>query len=556
MTDSLKKNNGLNRLKTGLNSKHVILAVFSVLVLLTSQCASIQQPTGGPLDSIPPKILSETPANLSVNFDAEEVVIAFDEFIKLEREFEEISISPEMPTRPLFKVNRRDLEITIPDSLEENTTYTINFGKSLVDFNESNPLPDYSYVFSTGPVLDSLSVSGHVTDAFTRENAMETTVMLIPTSRDSIFGKLRANIFAITDSSGNFSIRNLREDSYRIYALQEENNDRVYNAPEELIGFLNDSFYLDKDTSGIELMLSRGIPNEFRLLDRKIDADGKLLFAFNKPLSHPRIEIQQPEGLDDDKIVSYNQTADTALVCLPELTFDSLNVRIYNEEQLLDSVSMRRGRNEKYDRDFNITDRLNGNRVNRVKHVRLIADAPVLNVDRSKIILTQDSVPITNYQLIKDTTAVENFSYLLRYNWRPDVDYNLTIEPGGLQGYFDTKNKLYDRSFTYDGNALFGNITFVVTPADTTHQYIVELVSEKKDVVYQKALLTAPGPVPFRQLPGGKYTLRVIYDANNNGKWDPGNVTERTQPERIWYIGKTIIVRANWDQEEAINIPE
>ena len=556
MSDSLKEKNSSDRLKTALNSKYIVLAFFTLLILLTSQCASIQQPTGGPLDSIPPKILSETPANLSVNFDAEEVVIAFDEFIKLEKEFEEISISPEMPTRPLFKVNRRDLEITIPDSLEENTTYTINFGKSLVDFNESNPLPDYSYVFSTGPVLDSLSVSGHVTDAFTLENAKETTVMLIPTSRDSIFGKLRANIFTITDSSGNFSIRNLREDSYDIYALHEKNNDRVYNASEELIGFLNDSFYLDKDTSGIELMLSRGIPTDFRLLDRKIDADGKLLFAFNKSLSHPRIEIQQPKELDNEKIVAYNQTTDTALVWLPELTFDSLKVYIYNEEQLLDSVSMRRGRNEEYDRDFDIMDRLNGNRVNRVKHVRLVANAPVSSVDRSKIILTQDSVPITNYQLIKDTAGVENFSYLLRYNWRPEVDYNLTIEPGGFHGYFDTKNKPYDRSFTYDGNALFGNITFTVTPPDTTHQYIVELVREKKDVVYQSTVVTAQGPIPFRQLPGGKYTLRIIYDTNNNGKWDPGNVTERTQPERIWYIGKTIIVRANWDQEEAITIPK
>src|SRR5690606_30294982 len=118
-----------------------------------------------PKDSIPPKILKETPSNLTRNFNAENIVISFDEFIKLAEEFKQISISPDMGSRPLFKVNRRNLEISLPDSLEKNTTYTINFGKAIVDFNESNPLLNYSYVFSTGDIIDSLSVSGRVTNA-------------------------------------------------------------------------------------------------------------------------------------------------------------------------------------------------------------------------------------------------------------------------------------------------------------------------------------------------------------------------------------------------------
>ena len=552
--DTFIKKNSLNRLKISLNTKWLVLAAFCVLILLTTQCASIQQPSGGPKDSIPPKILNESPENLGLNFHDKEVVISFDEFVKLENEFKEISISPEMPTRPLFKVNRRDLKITLPDSLEENTTYTINFGKALVDFNEGNPLHNYSYVFSTGPVIDSLSVTGHVTDALTLEDAEETTVMLIPTSRDSIFGKLRANIFTITDTSGNFTIRNLREDSYRIYALQEENNDRVYNAPEESIGFLNDSFYLNRDTSGIKLVLSKGIPEKFRLIDRRIDPDGKLVFAFNKPLEDPKLTITYPPALDTDKIVSYNQVGDSALAWVSDLSFDSIKVRIQDGNQLLDSVLMRRGRNEQYDRNFTISDRLNGNRVNRINHIKLVATAPISSIDRAKILLTQDSIPITNYQLIKDTT--DNFSYLLRYNWRPEIDYNLTVEQGAFQGYFGTTNKPYDKSFTFDSNALFGDITFSINPSDTTHQYVAELLSEKKDIVYQKMVITRPERIPFRQLPSGKYTLRIIYDTNNNGKWDPGNVNSRQQPERIWYLGKTIIIRANWEQEENVNIPQ
>src|SRR5690606_4227965 len=148
---------------------------------------------------------------------------------------------------------------------EANTTYTINFGKAIGDFNEGNPLLNYSYVFSTGNVIDSLSISGNVIDALTKKPEKEIAVILIPTRQDSIFGKRKANIFTITDTSGNFQLKNLREDTYRIYALKEENNDRVYNAAGEYIGFLNDSIQLRKDTAGIQLQISKGIPKDFRL---------------------------------------------------------------------------------------------------------------------------------------------------------------------------------------------------------------------------------------------------------------------------------------------------
>src|SRR5699024_8030280 len=157
--------------------------------IVSNSCASIQQPTGGPRDTIPPVIVEELPENLSTNFSAEEIEITFDEYVKLENEFSEISISPEMQARPTFKIKKKSLIITLPDSLETNTTYTINFGNALVDFNESNKLRNYYYVFSTGNEIDSLTVSGNVKDAFTLEPKLDATVMLIPIEKDSIFRK-------------------------------------------------------------------------------------------------------------------------------------------------------------------------------------------------------------------------------------------------------------------------------------------------------------------------------------------------------------------------------
>ncbi|GGC25696.1 hypothetical protein GCM10011386_17090 [Parapedobacter defluvii] len=509
---------------------------------------------GGPKDSIPPKILKETPPNLTRNFNAEKIVIEFDEYVKLNNAQKEVSVSPdvEQPINP--RVKRKTIEVALPDSLEENTTYTLNFGKAIGDFNEGNPILNYSYVFSTGDVIDSLSISGKVTNALTKVNEKEVTVLLIPTRQDSIFGKRKANIFTLTDTSGNFQLKNLREDTYRIYALKEENNDRVYNAPGEYIGFLNDSIVLTGDTSGILLEISKGIPKDFRLLDRKIESSGKISFAFNKTLKNPDIVIAHPKELDETKQITYNPTRDSASVWLSDLTFDSLKVRILDDGNMLDSVTMRRGRNEKYDRDFIILDNLSGNKVTRVKHIQLSAGSPVQSIDRSKIVLTEDSIPRTNYQLAKDTTAPGK--YILRYNWRPKRNYQLTLEEGAFLGFFGDKNKPVSKSFTMNETENFGDIVLDVNLPDTNHQYLVQLINEKMDFIHRSVPIRKSGKIPFRQFPGGKYTIRVVYDENNNGEWDSGDVYQKRQPERVWYLGRTFIIRANWEQEEIIQVPE
>lgn len=543
-----------NLLKSVSNPKWAILLSFIGLILLTWQCASIQQPQGGPKDSIPPKILKESPPNLTRNFDAEKIVIEFDEYIKLSNPFKEVSISPDVqqPINP--RVRRKTIEVALPDSLEENTTYTINFGKAIGDFNEGNPILNYSYVFSTGDIIDSLVISGNVINALTKQPEKEITVMLIPTRQDSIFGKRKASIFTLTDTAGNFRLQNLREDAYRIYALKEENNDRVYNAPDELIGFLNDSITLNKDTTGLRLEVSKGIPRDFRLLDRKIEPNGKVLFAFNKTLQEPAITILHPPQLDENKVIEYTPNQDSASVWLSNLDFDSLKVQLADGDTVLDSITMRRGRNDKYDRDFIITDNLTGNKVTRIRHIQFTAGSPVQSIDRSKIVLTEDSIPKTNFQLAKDTLVPRR--YILRYNWRPKRNYQLTLEEGAFQGFFSDKNKSVSKSFTMDEAENFGDIVLKVTVPDTLHQYLVQLINEKMDFVYHSVPIQKSTSIPFRQYPGGKYTLRIVYDENNNEKWDSGDVYNRKQPERVWYLGKTFIIRANWEQEENITIPE
>ncbi|RYZ97258.1 MAG: hypothetical protein EOP47_22135, partial [Sphingobacteriaceae bacterium] len=168
-------------------------------------------------------------------------------FYKLTNQYQEISISPAQEKLPEYKVRKRNLIIDFKDSLQKNTTYVINFGKAIVDVNEANAMKNFTYVFSTGPHIDSLSITGTVTNTQTLEKEKDVTVMLFPLNKDSLFyKKKKPSIFATTDSSGNFSLNNLREDKYTIYALKEASPNKLYDNETELIAFIKDTILRSK----------------------------------------------------------------------------------------------------------------------------------------------------------------------------------------------------------------------------------------------------------------------------------------------------------------------
>src|SRR5690554_3103755 len=350
-----KHKNGLNRLKISLNQILFFLMFSFLLSAFISGCASMQQPSGGPRDSIPPKIVKETPVNLTRNFKSNEIEIEFNEYVKLNNEFTEFSISPDVDAVPELRIKKKSLFIKLPDSLAENTTYSLNFGKGLVDVNEGNPLLNYSYVFSTGNEIDSLTISGNVINSYILEPEKDIVVLLIPIKQDSIFGKRKANIFTRTDSSGNFQFKNLSENTYRIYALKETNNDRIYNSPDEEIAFLKDSIVLDKNISGIKLSTFKEIPANFRIIENKIESTGRILLSFNKPVENPTLKILNNTELDNNKLTEFTKMRDSAFIWLPELTFDTLEVELSQNSTPLDTILLRRSKNDKYDRSIIIS---------------------------------------------------------------------------------------------------------------------------------------------------------------------------------------------------------
>ena len=536
--------------------KKTIFLTLPGLVFLYSlfliSCASVQSPTGGPRDTIQPVIVKEIPKNLTRNFSGSEIEIEFDEFVKLSNEFTEISVSPSMDIPPVYKAKKEILKLSFEEALQKNTTYTINFGKAIADVNEGNILKNYSYVFSTGDQIDSLSISGKVINSLTKQKLKDVTVFILPTSQDSLFGKKKASFFTTTDTSGTFKLSNLREDNYRIYALSEQGGDRIYNGNSEEIGFLNQEINLNKDTSNIELRVFKEVPKLFSITDRKIETDGRITLIFNKAILNPSLTILEPIELNTSKTVEFSTTRDTALIWLPELTFDSIKVAVNSKEIGLDTVVLRRNKRDTYTPLVSITDNIIGTKIRPGSELAIKFSSPIKLFDNKLITILEDSVALRGYELVKNEKSPK--TYTIKYPWKLKKQYILKLESGAFTDILGTKTKVYARKFDLDSEDNYGSISIKVGVPDTSKTYIIQWLNDS-DKALRQDRISKNTVLNYTRYPTAKYKIRVIYDENNNGEWDTGNIILKRQPENTWTFEKTISLRPNWDLEEVVTIP-
>jgi hypothetical protein len=538
--------------KKGLFLQQIFL--FFLVAMTVLGCAVQQRPQGGPRDHEPPKLLKATPPNLTHNFSAKEIRLDFDEYFNLKNQFQEFTVFPSPDKIPDYKVRQKSLIISLKDTLQKNTTYVINFGKGIADVNESNVMKNFTYVFSTGSHIDSLTMSGTVTNTQTQLKEKDIVVMLFTLKQDSLlFGKKKPSIYTTTDSLGNFTLSNLKEGVYKIYALKEPvGGDKIYNNDNELIGFSSRLINFTHDTSTISLKLFKQDPTKRRFVERKFMPEGSMMFSFNKPLSKPSMKILYPPGLDEQKIVEFNKTGDSVMVYSKNMDFDSVRFAFYDNNKPTDTTYLRKGRKESFNRS--LTFRYGVSQNNELKpgsDLHLYSNLPIDSFDPGLITLKEDSAEV-RYTLAKDTGSTRNF--ILKYRFKQKASYQLIIDEGAFTSIYGDKNKRQAKKFVQNKPENYSNLSLKISVPDTSKMYVVELLNDqgaplRSDVITKNTTLT------YRNYYVGKFTVRVIYDGNRNGKWDSGNIKERRQPENIWIDDKPFTLRANWDSEEPVDIP-
>lgn len=209
-------------------------------VLAVMSCAKMGQPDGGWYDETPPVIVRTTPQDKGVNVKQKKISIYFDEYIKVDNPTEKVVISPPQIEQAEIAASGKKIVVELKDTLKPNTTYTVDFSDAITDNNENNPLGNYTYTFSTGDHIDTMEVAGYVLDAQNLEPIKGILVGLYSNLSDTIFTKEPMLRVSRTDSRGKFVIKGVAHGDYRIYALQDADNNYIFNQKSEQIAFTHD----------------------------------------------------------------------------------------------------------------------------------------------------------------------------------------------------------------------------------------------------------------------------------------------------------------------------
>ena len=224
----------------------LLLMVGAKMVLLTS-CAGIIPPNGGPKDTIPPKLVLSVPRDSASNVKSQKIVLTFDEFVDLKDVSQNVIFSPNPKKSPLVESKLKNITIKLRDSLEPNTTYSINFGNGIKDINEGNVFKEFTYVFSTGNKIAKGTFSGRMILAETGKTDSTLIVILHKNLNDTAIYKSSPRYISKIDGKGNFAFRNLEYGSYNAFVLPNDYT-KKYDDSTKFFGFM-DSVVVVSDTT-------------------------------------------------------------------------------------------------------------------------------------------------------------------------------------------------------------------------------------------------------------------------------------------------------------------
>ncbi len=228
-------------------------AFFYILSVTASSCAQIGMPTGGPRDTLAPVLLNSAPPNHSTHFKTNKIVLTFDEYVHLDNLQNYLLVAPTPKLIPNVDYKLRTVTIKLRDTLQPNTTYSIQLGNAIQDINENNPVHDFTYVFSTGGFIDSLTFNGNVVLAETGKVDTTLLVFLYKNLNDSAVYKEKPHYIARVNSKGDFQFQHLAEGTYHVFALKDESGQKMYNNPAQLFAFSDSAVKIGKEVHPVKL---------------------------------------------------------------------------------------------------------------------------------------------------------------------------------------------------------------------------------------------------------------------------------------------------------------
>jgi uncharacterized protein (DUF2141 family) len=490
--------------------------------MLLCGCAQVGYLTGGEKDMVAPEPLRCFPANATTSFSENEIKLYFDEYIQLKNPQQNVFIVPN-DTKIQTLLHKKTVALSWNEPLQANTTYVIYFNNAVADVTEENSTL-FSYVFSTGTMLDTLSCTFRVISTETNKLMTDCTVGLF-TSKDSI----SPSYFSLSDEFGYATFHHLKPGRYFVKAFQDENKDLKMDLSENC-GFIEDSISIStayKDTMNIQLF-KPAANNWFKHF--KYQAPGVFELELSQAAEEPAFILNE-HPLDSTQF----RKIDAFLYRIfPSDSIRQNNELVLKSGNLSQAVTLRISSKERLSQDnIRLT---NSSELPIGKPILFQINSKIKWVDTNKINIcsSRDSLRIIPYRfdLRGDLLVI----------W-PSLSESDSIQIQFSEGAINSNSKSFLTTVELKAKKDLG--TLEINPNGFTGKLVIELAKDKK--IAQSARVNSSEKVLFEDLTAGHYTLKVIEDRNENGLWDTGDLERKTQPEKIYFFDTPVKIRPNWD---------
>ncbi|WP_106791023.1 Ig-like domain-containing protein [Aquimarina sp. Aq78] len=531
---------------------NMILLTLASLVIVVS-CAKKGSITGGPKDETPPVFIKAMPPNFSTNFDKNEIRIYFDEYVKLKDPQKQIIVSPPMDPKPTITPlggASKYIKIKFLDTLLANTTYSINFGESVVDNNEENPNSFFRYVFSTGDSLDSLSIKGTVGDAIQKKADPYITVALYEIDEnysDSLVYKTVPRYITNTLDSLVFSLHNLKEGKFKLIALKDISNNYIYEPKQDKIGFYEEIISLPEDTAKVFNLNIFKETLDFKALNPKQVSKNKFIFPYEGEVDSMKIKLLSDAPDTFETRIFPDKNKDTLHYWFrPFFKADSLLFEVTNVKKYRDTVLTRF--KDQY-KDSLVVSSYIGATLPPNKDFVFTANTALDSINEQLISLTDKDTLEVPFSIKLDITKNEA---QLAFEKTENNAYSLQFLPEAIKDFTGNANDTIKINFRTKKLTDYGTI-FLTLQKVEAYPILVQVTNEKEEVISEKNVQRQE-TLAFDYLDPSKYYIRIVFDRNNNGKWDSGNFLKGIQPEEIRYFAEPIDVRANWEIKQTFTL--
>jgi len=540
------------------NTPQILFLIPFFLVLV--RCAQVAPLTGGPKDMKPPQVVESVPANGAVNFRGHKIVISFNEFIQVKDLSNQLIVSPLLKTAPEISANGKNLVISIePAELRQNTTYRLFLGNGVADMNESNSIPNFEYVFSTGDHIDTLNLSGTVRDAFTGKAAPESIVTLYEASRatDSLPHKELPDYFARTNSQGEYFFRNLPSQTFIVYTIADKNRNFMLDGGTEKTGFRSEPLKLVSDSATDLLQFDEELTKGFvrststpfyGMTQIMLNRKAEVAISALRPGESSNI-YEEKKGIEKDTItLLYRNISDTLRVLLNNKTFKRTDT-----VQIALPANIKNNRRKKTFATNIINSKLPLNEKLRFRFNTWM-DTSKVNLEAIRIVSRDTAVKAAPAAGFWESVN----SFVFSGDFRPNTTYAAKIDTGAFFDPYGITNDSLKITFTAENVIDFGKLSLKML-FEQKQPYIVQLLNDQQKVIQAQTVTFSlsssnAATLVFTDIVPGTYNVKILFDDNGNKKWDTGDVIRKKQPERVYFHPKAFKILSDWEVEEEIRV--